>query len=354
MQNRLAQDLDHVLDHTREIWADLRGERIFITGGTGFVGTWLLESLLWANRRMHLGVRAFVLTRNPQAFVARSPHLACDEAVQLVRGDVRTFAFPEGSFPFAIHGATQANEKLNREQPLTMLETIVDGTRRTLDFAAAAGTRRFLLISSGAVYGKQPPTVSHVQETCIGCPDPIDPTAAYAEGKRVAELLCRLYAQNRALECTIARCFAFVGPHLPLDAHFAIGNFIGDCLANRTIAIRGDGTPLRSYLYAVDLAIWLWTILLRGAPCRPYNVGSERELSIRELAVTVAAALGSGNRIEVACTPQPGVAPERYVPSTERARRELGLDQWIEIDEAIRRTAHWHSLQAMACEEVRA
>jgi dTDP-glucose 4,6-dehydratase len=343
MTNPLADDLDHVLAHTGGVWSALAGARIFVTGGTGFVGSWLLETFAWACDRLLLDASMTVLTRSPEAFHARAPHLASHPAIRLLRGDVRTFAFPEGSFSHVIHGATAASERLNRDQPQEMLETIVDGTRHTLDMAVAAGARRFLLLSSGAVYGAQPPEIAHLPETYLGGPDPADPRSAYAEGKRLAELLCTLYSHNHHLGCLLARCFAFVGPYQPLDAHFAIGNFIGDSMARRPIEIRGDGTPLRSYLYAADLAIWLWTILARGESCRPYNVGSDRELSIRELAATVATALAVPNRVRVAGVPHPGAASERYVPSTARARRELGLDRWIGIDDAIRRTAAWHS-----------
>ena len=348
IMEHLSQDLEHVLHHTEDLWAEMRGERIFVTGGTGFVGSWLLESLLWANRRMNLGVQCSVLTRDPAAFIARRPHLACDGAVTLHAGDVQSFRFPDGRFSYVIHGAVDASEKLNREDPTTMLETIVDGARHTLKFAETAGACRLLLISSGAVYGQQPRALSYLPETYLGGPDPMDPRAAYAEGKRLAELLCKLHSRRSGLDCLIARCFAFVGPYLPLDVHFAIGNFIRDCINRRPIEIRGDGTPVRSYLYAADLAIWLWTILLRGESCRPYNVGSEQEVSIRDLAAAVTSAVGTRNSSTLALEPRPGVLPERYVPSTERARHELGLRQWVNLHQAIQQTAEWHGTPAIA------
>ena len=338
-----TRDLDHILDHTSHLWEEVQGQNIFVTGGTGFFGGWLLESFAWANDQLHLGAKATVLSRNPVTFAARAPHLANHPAIRLLQGDVRTFEFPAGEFPFVIHAATEASAKLNQENPLLMFETVVDGTRRTLEFARTHGTRRFLLTSSGAVYGKQPPGMTHISEDYLGAPDPMDPDAAYGEGKRAAEILCRLYADQFGVEAKIARCFAFVGPHLPLDAHYAIGNFIRDALRGGPIRVNGDGSPLRSYLYAADLAIWLWTILFEGQPCRPYNVGSDRSINIADLARLVGRMVNPDIQVAIARKADASLPPQRYVPSVERARNELELESRIPLEEATRRTARWQA-----------
>ncbi len=334
-------DLDYILRRTSPHWEEVRSQSVFITGGTGFFGCWLLESFLLANDQLGLGARATVLSRNPGAFAARAPHLATHPAVRLIEGDVRTFVFPEGEFPLVIHAATEASARLNQQNPLLMFETILEGTRRVLEFARCHGTRRFLLTSSGAVYGRQPPEMANMPEEYPGAPNPMDPGSAYGEGKRAAEMLCCLYARESRLEAKIARCFAFVGPHLPLDAHFAIGNFIRDALRGGPIRINGDGSPLRSYLYAADLAIWLWTILLKGQPCRPYNVGSGRSISIAELAGLVRQVVDPGLEITVARQADPSQPAQRYVASVERARGELMLEPSIMLEEGLEKTACW-------------
>jgi dTDP-glucose 4,6-dehydratase len=346
-----AIDLEHVLAHTQAVWDELRGARLLVTGGTGFFGSWLVESFVHACHSLGLDATLTVLTRSPEAFRDKAPHLAHHRAIRLLRGDVRMFSDPGARFTHCIHGATEANATLNREQPLRMLDTIVDGTRRTLDVAVTSGVQRFLLLSSGAVYGAQPNGLSHIPEEYSGGPDPTDPHWVYGEGKRVAELTAGIYARQHGIDCTIARCFTFAGPHLPLDAHFAIGNFIGDCLASRPVKVLGAGTAVRSYLYTADLAVWLWTILVRGQSCRAYNVGSEEAVSIVELARRVSEVMGAREPARLAEQPAPSGPAERYVPDTSRARRELGLGQTIPLDEAIRRTAQWHTVPASVFEE---
>jgi nucleoside-diphosphate-sugar epimerase len=338
--NPLAADLDHIIGHTEDVFEDLREALLFITGGTGFFGRWLLESFAEANRRLNLNASAVVLTRSKDAFAARCPHLASDPAIAFHIGDVRTFESPVGAFTHVIHAATPASAALNDAEPLVMLDTIVEGTRRVLEFAVGCGARKLLLASSGAVYGRQPAGLPQIPETYAGTSDTMNPGAAYAEGKRVAELLCAIYARSHGIETKIARCFAFVGPHLPLDAHFAAGNFIRDGLRGGPIRIEGDGTPLRSYLYAADLMIWLWTILVRGESCRPYNVGSDEEVTILELAEAVAT-LGPDIAVQISKQPVMGALPHRYVPDVDRAHKELDLEQFVCLAEALRRTAVW-------------
>lgn len=336
------QDLELILDRTAALWNEMQGRRIFLTGGTGFFGCWLLESFCHVNQALGLGAQLTVLTRNSSRFIAKCPHLTGNSAINLHIGDLRNFVFPEGEFDYIVHCAAETNATAAAEDPLGIFSTIVAGTERVLQFALSSGARKLLLTSSGAVYGKQPPEMTNVPETYSGAPDALDTASVYGEGKRAAELLCALYGKRNSIECKIARCWAFCGPHLPLDQHFAIGNFIGDVLAGRPIEIRGDGTPRRSYLYAADLAIWLWTILFRGPALVPINVGSAHDVSILELAEMIARTLNPKTEIRVAQEAVPGAPPARYVPCVDRARELLRLRETVGLEEGIRRTAQWH------------
>ena len=328
----LRADLDETLASTEDVWRSLRGARLFLTGATGFFGTWLMSSLAWARQRLDLDLGVTVLTRDPTR--ARGPLMEAAGAT-LIGGDVRTFALPDGAFTHVVHGATAASAALNAGAPREMFDVILGGTSRVLELADKAGAGRFLFVSSGAVYGAQ--TVTHVAEDDRTGPDILNPANAYAEGKRAAELMSVLSAKGLVL----ARGFAYCAPFLPLDIHFAIGNFIRDALNGGPIRIGGDGTPYRSYMYGTDLATWLWTLLVKGAEKTAYNVGSDDGRPLREIAARVAAIRGEGCAVTIAKEAPPDHVPSRYVPSVEKAKA-LGLSIQVDLDDTIRRTLRFH------------
>ena len=334
------RDLEHILEHTQGLWEDLRGGRLFVTGGTGFFGRWMLESFLRANDELSLGADALVLTRDPRGFAEAAPHVAGHMAIKLQTGDVKSFDDPPLECTHVLHMAT---ETALGASPAASFQTAVEGTGRVLGFAARRGVRKLLLTSSGAIYGPQPRHLERIPEEYVGAPPPEDASAGYGHGKRAAEYLCAAAASQTQVQAKIARCFAFVGPLLPLDRNFAIGNFIRDALYRDRIDVTGDGTPRRSYLYAADLAVWLWTILFRGESGRPYNVGSEADVSVSDLARLVAEVLRPGMPVHIAQSSSADTLPARYIPATTRAARELGLRSHVGLDDAVLRTANWFS-----------
>jgi dTDP-glucose 4,6-dehydratase len=339
-------DIDLVLSLTPEFCARFGGSRIFITGGTGFVGSWLLEVIQRANDTLGSGIDMLVLTRDTDRARRQLPHVFERPDTILLAGDVTSLCAADavGKFDLCVHAATEVGDPHKAHDALKVFDSIVEGTRRVLDLAAASGASRFLLTSSGAVYGAQPATLERIAESYSGAPDPLSPAAAYGNGKRAAEWLTSAYsatAHQPGMHTSIARIFAVLGPRLPLNGSFAAGNFIRDAIAGDAIRVQGDGRPLRSYLYMADVCVWLLRILGAGAAGQAYNVGSQQAVSIEALARHIADAAGGRSRVEVAMRGSPAVAPPRYVPDTHKARSELGLDEYHALDSALSKTINW-------------
>lgn len=338
----VAEDTERLLHRADVPWPSFRGARILVTGGTGFVGPWLLRALVAADDAFDLGLRVEVLSRDPGGFAARHPRLVAARPLHLVAGDVRDAVLPDGPLTHVIHAATVASARLERDDPATMEEVCREGTRRVLAHAAACGAGRVLLVSSGAVYAATSPGGRFTEEMPTD-PAPGEASGAYATGKRASEALVRAAAAG-GCGATIARVFALVGPGLPLDGHFALGNFLRDAIAGGPIVVRGDGTAVRSYLYAADLVAWLLAILARGAAGRAYNVGGDEAIAIGDLARRVATVAGGRfpdrppPRVVIEGGEAIASAPSVYLPDCTRARRELGLVVVTPLDEAIRRT----------------
>ncbi len=284
---------------------------------------------------MGANVRVTILSRNPLQFAADVPHLANRPEFSWLTGDAADFAFPEGRFDYAFHFATASAAEVGAGGAATIIHTL-RGTERVLQFARSSGVKRLLFASSGAVYGRQPAHLSHIPEDYPGGPDPTKPASAYGEMKRLCELMC----VSSGVDCVIARGFSFVGPYLPLTDKFAVGSFIRDGLSGGPIRVRSDGTAVRSYLYAADLAAWLVTLLVLGRSGNACNVGSEIAVSMNDLAQSIAHHCGKGCSVAVA--PFTDASPlDVYVPSTAKARQALGVQAPVPLEQALLKTLSW-------------
>ena len=337
------EDLEYIFQNTKDIWEPLRGKSIFLTGGTGFFGKWLLESFIYVNKKLDLNAKIISLSRNPELFIQEYPfYNAHTNSVKFVKGDILTFDFKiDEEVQFIIHAATAASDSLNKYNPLLMMDTITLGTRNVLDFALTQPIKGFLFVSSGAVYGKQPFDVSNIQETDSFKIDINNSNAAYSEGKRIAELYCSTYFEKNNLPVKIARCFAFVGPYLPLDTHFAIGNFINNVIKNEDIVIMGDGSTTRSYMYASDLSIAIWKILLIGNNNKPYNVGVDSAYSLKEVALLLKK--NYGNNVQI-LNLNKDLTKNIYVPNIDTLINDLKIKNFVQIEEAIQKTIEFNTI----------
>ncbi|CRI56023.1 NAD-dependent epimerase/dehydratase family protein [Pseudomonas sp. CCOS 191] len=314
---------------------------VLLTGGTGFFGRALLRHWQVCADAGAQVPRVTVLSRMPYAFLERYPEFAGQPWLCLHEGDILVpDSLPVSrNFTHVLHAAADSTAGPALD-PLERYLQIVDGTRHLLDYAVANRIPRFLLTSSGGVYGPQPQGMGSIVESYNGMPDPLEPGHAYSVAKRCAEHLCALYGHRHGLEVVIARCFAFVGRDLPLDVHFAIGNFIRDALGSPIIAVNGDGTPVRTYMDQRDLAHWLEVLLSSGKPGHAYNVGSDEVITIGELARLVRDTLAPGKLVRIAQSEEaPGSFRNRYVPAISKARDELGLSLRYNLARSIRDAA---------------
>ena len=326
-------DLKLIAKHLKKDHVFYKNKNIFLTGGTGFFGKWLLESFIYLNDIHNLNISVTILSRSPQRFTEGFPNLANHENFTFVKGDVRTFSTLSEEFDLIIHAATDASVALNKSNPELMRNTILDGTKRICELADKVNCKRILYTSSGAAYGPQPENLTHMPESFVDNPQ-FNHNDAYASAKLESE---QYFKENAPCEVVITRCFAFAGPYLPLDGSYAFGNFIYDVLHRRDIVINGDGTAVRSYLYAADLVIWLLRILSSGKSGELYNVGSSQAISIKDLANKI-----SSSKMKVSVLGKKSGNINIYVPSVNKSEKELSLTCYTPLNEIITKMVSFH------------
>lgn len=322
MPTIIQNDLDGISDFDPQMWELLREKRIFATGCTGFLGEWIIRSFLHLNQKFNLKAELYCLTRNKKKNEERF------SGIHFVEGDIQSFAFPKGGFDLVIHGATEVAAYQKGSDPSLLLDVSFVGTKRLIDFSKQASVKKILFLSSGAAYGTQPLELPLLEESYSGAPDPRNSKSTYGEAKRLGELL--LF--NQEIPATSARIFATYGPFLPLESQYAFSNFLESFLKQEKIVIKSNGLTTRSYLYAGDLVLWLWILLLKGKDKEIYNVGSEEEISIHDLAKKMSTLLGAKTEIEIQGRE---LSFGRYIPSNHKIRTEFKIDQLVPLETGI-------------------
>lgn len=331
----LRQEAIRALQWLSELSGRLERKHLLLTGGTGFFGKWLL-TLLSILREEGVDIQVTVVSRDPARFLDANPFYREATWLHWIMADVRHVSLASQRFDLLLHGATDTSAAAHQDR-LNIYDSILGGTRNLLENVVRAGVERVLLVGSGAQYGVLDAQAGPVGESSrLACASE-QAVSAYGEAKRASETLAALYADRHGFELVHARCFAFSGQGLPLNGHFAIGNFVRDALYADAITLASDGKAVRSYLHGVDLAAWLLTLLVRGEPGQAYNVGSDQAISIVDLAHRVITRVAPGKPLHILGKDGAG---SFYVPDISKAR-SLGLSVWTDLDASIDSMARW-------------
>ena len=337
----ISDDIAGVISRLGDDVHLFNNKSILITGGTGFFGLWLLQILRSLIVEKKFKIDIYVLSRNPEKFLTENVGLSFHQFVNFISGDVTNFQLPDIRVDYLIHMATTAaSETFRGEDQLQKLDLLYRGTRNTLEQAAQAGVKKVLFTSSGVAYG--PSTGMPFSEEMLQGPATTSISSALGEGKRLAEYLVSYYSFNSGFEYAIARCFSFFVPFLPLDIHYAIGNFVNDALTKDKIIVKGAGRELRSYLYIADAWVWLVKLLLH-ADNDIYNVGSSNSVSIGELATLVRNTLAAEKRVEfLRLTHDVGnFSRNTYIPNNDKICNKYGLSEWTTLSQGIKKMANF-------------
>jgi UDP-glucuronate decarboxylase len=317
----------------------LKNKNVFVTGATGFFGIWMLSIFHELNENYGCGINVTALSRDPENFLKNHPLFV--GKVQFIKSDIRNFSIGSLKFDYCFHMATtNASETFNNESQINKIDLLYEGTKNLMKQMVKADIKKIIFTSSGVTYGSLPSQDEYV-ESSVKAPFTNDISSALGEGKRLAEYVITYYCDKHNISFNIARCFSFVGPYLPLNIHYAIGNFIHDALNEKVITVKGTGNDIRSYLYIADAMIWLFKMLFSSKNNEIYNVGSGKKLSIKELAIIIRDLISPKKEIIFLNQINKNDNFERsiYVPNNKKIINNLRVDEWHGIEESIKKTA---------------
>jgi dTDP-glucose 4,6-dehydratase len=302
--------------------------RVLVTGGAGFIGSHLCDFLL--ARGCEVVCMDNLLTGSTDNIA----HIS-DPRFLFVKHDVTNYIVVGGALDYVLHFASPASPIDYLELPIQTLKVGALGTHKALGLAKERRAK-FLLASTSEVYGD--PLVHPQREDYWGNVNPVGPRGVYDEAKRFAEAMTMAYHRVHGLDARIVRIFNTYGPRMRLTDGRAIPTFVRQALRNEPLTVFGDGSQTRSFTYVSDLVEGIWA-LMQADVNEPVNIGNPREMTLLELARQIIRM--SGSRSEVVFRPLPTDDPKVRQPDITKARRVLGWEPKVEVEEGLRRTIDW-------------
>jgi dTDP-glucose 4,6-dehydratase len=304
--------------------------RVLITGGAGFLGSHLCERFLAEG---HTVIAMDNLITGSTDNIA---HLAGHERFSYIKHDVTNYIFIEGSLDAILHFASPASPVDYLELPIQTLKVGALGTHKVLGLAKDKGAR-FLLASTSEVYGD--PQVHPQKESYYGYVNPIGPRGVYDEAKRFAEAITMAYHTFHGVDTRIVRIFNTYGPRMRLRDGRVVPNFIQQALRGEPLTAYGDGMQTRSFQYVSDLVEGVYRLLM-SAEIEPVNIGNPGEYTIKQFAEVIneLAENPAGITFKNMRTQDD---PQVRQPDISKAKRILGWEPQVEVEEGLRRTIPW-------------
>jgi len=366
LQELLEKDLTHLTTALRDELGAMEGSNLLVTGGGGFLGYYLVQTVFFWNERKAAGrpIHVTVLDNYKRGAPEWLMALRGNRSLTLVEHDVSK-PLPTGlrEFQYIIHAAGIASPTYYRRFPIETMDTNVNGLRFLLDYARARQTstspvKGFLFYSSSEIYGDPLPGNVPTPEDYRGNVSCTGPRACYDESKRYGETLCVNFARQYGLPVTMARPFNNYGPGLKITDRRVIPDYARDVFAGRDVVMLSDGSPMRTFCYSADAVAGYYKVLVKGQPGEAYNIGAEKpEISILELAQRIIALARQlfgyqGKVIRQVSTEEDYLIdnPTRRCPLIRKARTDLGYAPAIDLDEGLRRSLVWYSYNQNAPE----
>jgi len=318
----------------------LKGKTLLITGGTGFLGSWVCEMVHYMNTFHKADINLFIMARDKERFENNFLHI---KDAQFICSDIRNNIDLPKDINYIIHAASNPDNRFHASRPFESMTTVAEGTSAIFQSAERLSSLENIVnIGSSAVYSETLKDGESFSEDYLGPLYDNKLSNSFLEANRYSESLCAAARSELHLPIVAIRPFTFCGAYQSIDSPWAINNFINDAIHKRPIRIHGDGKVVRSYMYGSDLAIWTLIIMLNSKNGQVYNVGSGDGYTLKEIADKVASNFDPVSSVVTNTSITHENNHSVLLPDVTKAEKEFGLRQVIGIDKSIKRTVEWH------------